>query len=71
MPRDFQPSKQSLSPVGNTVQTLRYLRKAADAIEARVLADEEAAPWVQAKVREAAMSLGMAVSYLQNKKERS
>jgi hypothetical protein len=71
--RDFKPSKQSLSPVGNTVQTLRYLRKAADAVEKQVVAADDAPPWVQAKVREAALSLGMAVSYLQQnkKKERS
>lgn len=46
------------------MHSLRYLRRAAEAIERHLAKEEEVPLWVQAKIQESAMSLGMAVSYL-------
>ena len=69
--QDFKPSGKSLSPQEQTIKALRYLRRASELVEARILEDGEAPPWVQAKIQESALHLGMAVSYLrhQNSKE--
>ena len=73
MARDFKPSGKSGSPAEQSVHSLHYLRRAAEAIEARIAQDGEVPIWVQAKIQEASMNLGMAVSYLrqQNSKEES
>jgi hypothetical protein len=70
--RDFKPSEKSLSPVELTLRDLRFLQKAAPAVEARIKKDGTVPPWVSAKIRESAVNLGLAVSYLQhqNSKEK-
>lgn len=63
MPQDFKPSPESFSP---SVSNLRYLRKAADAIEKHIKGrEEDLPPWVVSQIQESAKNLGMAVSYLQ------
>ena len=71
VPKDFRPSPQSFSPQENTLRSLEYIQKAAKALETKVKKDEIAPAWVQRKIQEAKMDLGMAVSYLQraSKKE--
>ena len=71
MSQDFKPSGKSLSPQERTIQALRYIRKASEAVEARIVKDGGAPPWVRAKIQESAVGIGMAVSYLrhQNSKE--
>lgn len=65
VPKDFQPSPQSFSPQEHTLRCLDYIQKAAKALEAKIKKDEEAPAWVQRKIYEAKMDLGMAVAYLQ------
>lgn len=68
MSKDFQQS-----PMGRSLTALQYLQRAAQAIESQIEQDGEVPPWVQIKIRESAMSLGMAVAYIrqrQGKKEK-
>ena len=68
MPRDFEPSDQSSSADNESIAALLYLRKASEALVARIERDGGEVPhWVQVKIREAALDLGMAVSYFRQK----
>jgi hypothetical protein len=44
------------------------LAKAAANVEASLTDDEAVPPWVQTQINQAALALGMAVSYMQRKK---
>lgn len=69
MARDFKPSSHS-QPADQTVAALRYLEKASAALEKRIVADGDAPPWVKNKIREASVSLGLAVSYMKHKEKK-
>ncbi len=71
MPKEFKPSSRSGSPADQSIQSLQYLCRAAKALEGRIekKKDGEVPLWVQSKIREAGMSLGMAVSYFDRVKE--
>lgn len=72
MPKEFKPSSHSGSPASQSVQSLQYLCRAAKALEVRIgkQKEDEVPLWVQSKIREAGMSLGMAVSYFDTVKEK-
>ena len=64
MPPNFKPSAESRSSSEQAAATLRYLRKAAEALEKHADAEGNLPPWVINKIQESAQNLGMAVSYL-------
>jgi hypothetical protein len=59
-----------LTATEQVTATLRYLCKAAEAIEAHVAATGEVPPWVYDRVQRAAVNLGMAASYTQKKTQK-
>lgn len=69
--RDFKPSQKSRSPEGETIAALRFLCKAAGAIETRIEHGGAVPLWVEREIREATMKIGMAVSYLRQHDENS
>lgn len=70
MPKNFQPSSESLTAEERTRSLLQYLKKAVSVIEAHLDKGEDLPPWVINHVHSAARDSGMAVSYLQYKKRK-
>ena len=62
----FRPSPQSRTPVEQAVVMLRYFRKASEVVEAYILKTGHVPPWIFGRIQQAALNLGMAVSYAQN-----
>lgn len=69
--RNFKPSRESRNPAGQCAHTLQYLRKVSAALEKALEKEEEVPLWVQSKIQESAVSLGMALSYVSRRKEKA
>ena len=67
-PKTFHPSPVSISPGDQARATLRYLCKAAEAVEQHLADQEEVPAWVQDQITAAAVALGMAVTYMKRTK---
>lgn len=70
MAAEFKPSSASFTPAEKTLAALRYIRKAADLIEAHVEETGELPSWVTAKVYAAGRDLGMGVSAIKQVQQR-
>lgn len=68
--REFQPSKQSVDAGERTAATLRYLKKAADAVQQHLDNGNDLPHWVNNNINHAAAQMGMAVSYTAHCAER-
>jgi hypothetical protein len=67
MSSQFEPSPASITPRKKALLTLRYVRKAVDALEAQLLENEneQAIPsWVLTRINQGASCLGSALSYV-------
>lgn len=73
---EFKPStpnpqvKPRARPQEDTAQTLaalRYMRRAARALEAEIEAGRTLSPWVVEKIQQAAILVGMAMNYTSKK----
>lgn len=66
MANEFKPSVQSISPTDEVAAKLLYIRKALELVDGYFRETKDPAPpWVIDRLNQAAMSMGMAVSYVQ------
>ena len=67
-PLNFKPSNHSEVPSDATLATLAYIREAVKLLESDLEENGAVPAWVQAKIRQSALNLGMAFSYTQKRK---
>lgn len=68
----FEPSAVSLTPNKKALRTLRYMRKAIDALEAYVSAKgetEDMPTWFLMRIHQGGCSLGVAMNFLSFQQE--
>jgi hypothetical protein len=68
VPPEFKPSRESLTPAERLELTLRYVRRAADFIEAQQAEEGELPAFALGELNKAAVSLGMAVNYCKSRR---
>lgn len=71
MSQKFTPSNRSEPPKGaeRTSADLRYLGKATSLLERHVETHGDVPPWVKARINQATIAMGMAVSYVIHQQE--
>ena len=64
LPHEFKPSSQSIGPTDEVNTKIQYLKKAVDLLESHMRDKQTPPPWVVDRINQAAIAMGMAVSYV-------